>query len=256
MLDTNQPRIEAALEVVDSEIEFATDERRAFRRFRQRLSAIDPATPATAGTTTGDGAALSLASGTPSPGEGIREVRRANRETVMDTPHFETEYGESLRANVAAELGSEVATQVADGSRLTPVLHEALDAGSKQAVVERTEFRRILERERDSLTAIRATLDDCDRRLLEIGETISEGPDSVTLGHLDERLVAIERECQDQAEDRQRRLRHRSVGSFTGVEGRSLVEFLYAECEATCPGLAAIADCLSTVQTLRQRCLR
>jgi hypothetical protein len=256
MIETNQPRIEDALEIVDSEIEFATDERRAFRRFRQRLSAIDPAGPATTGAAMSDGATLTVASGTPSAGEGIRDVRRAYRETVMNTPHFETEYDESLRAHVAAELGTEVATQVVDGYRLTPVLREALETGSEQAAAERTEFLRVLEGERDSLAAIRATLDDCDRRLLDVGETLSEGPDTVTLGRLDDRLAAIERECQDLAEDRQRRLHHRSVGPYSGIEGQSIVTFLYAECEATCPGLAAIADCLSTVQTLRRRCLR
>lgn len=256
MLDTNQPQIEDALDIVDREIRFAKDERRAFRRFRQRLETIDPVTPTGSGAAMGGGETLALAGGNAAPGEGIRAVRRAYRETVMDTPHFEAEYDESLRANVAGEFGAEVASQVAEGRQLLPVLHETLDAGCEQAARERTEFLRVLERERDSLRAIRTTLDDCDRQTLDVSEALSEAPDSATLGRLDQRLDGLEQECRDLIAGRQRRLHHRSVGSFSGIDEESLVEFLYADCEATCPGLAAVANCLSTIQSLRRRCLR
>lgn len=256
MPETNHPRIERALEAVDREIAFATDERAAFRRFQARLTTIEPATQSSPSPVRSGGGMATLSAGDPTPSEGIRAVRRAYRETVMDTPHFTDEYDESLRENVAAELGAEVAAQVADGSQLTPVLYDALETGSQQAALERTEFLRVLDRERESLCEIRETLDDCESDAHALSEAVTDAADSAELGHIDRGLAALERECADLAGARQSRLHDRTVGSFSGVEGDSLVDFLYEDCEATCPGLAAIADCLSSVQAIRQRCLR
>ncbi|MFC7018791.1 MULTISPECIES: DUF7260 family protein [Haloarcula] len=253
---TTQPRIERALEILDSEITLATDERAAFRRFRARLTSIDPAASATPSSVGAGGGTITLGGGDPAASEGIRAVRSAYRETVMATPHFEREYDESLRANVAAELGAEVAAQIADGTRLTPVLYGALERGSEQAILERTEFLRVLERERESLRAIRDALDDCEREAHALSEAVTDAADSAELGRIDERLVALEGECADLAERRQACLHGRTVGSFSGIDADSLVEFLYEECEATCPGLAAITDCLSSIRAIRQRCLR
>jgi DNA-binding transcriptional MerR regulator len=253
---TTQPRIERALEILDSETTLATDERAAFRRFRARLATIDPVAPATPSSVGSGGGTMTLGGGDPAPSEGIRAVRTAYRETVMATPHFEREYDESLRENVAAELGAEVAAQVADGARLTPVLYEALEQGSEQATLERTEFLRVLERERESLREIRDALDDCESEAHALSEAVTDAADSAELGRIDDRLAALERECADLAERRQACLHGRTVGSFSGVDADSLVDFLYEECETTCPGLAAITDCLSSIRAIRQRCLR
>ena len=43
MTETSQPRTDAAIEVTDREIEYATAERDAFRAFRSRLERVDPA---------------------------------------------------------------------------------------------------------------------------------------------------------------------------------------------------------------------
>ncbi len=42
MVETHHPVIEQALAAVDSELEIATTEKRAFERFRSRLSTVDP----------------------------------------------------------------------------------------------------------------------------------------------------------------------------------------------------------------------
>ncbi|MFC7027055.1 hypothetical protein ACFQJ5_04890 [Halomicroarcula sp. GCM10025324] len=256
MPETTHPRIERALDVLDRERRLLTDERRAFRRFQRRLATIEPSPPSSPLAVASGGETVALSTGEPTPSDGLRAVRTAYRETVMATRHFDSEYDETLRQNVTAEFGADVATQIVDGHRLTPILHESLETGSQQAAQERTEFLRVLDRERESLCAIREALDECEREAHELSQAVTDADDSVELGRIDDRLTTLKRECTDLAGARQTRLHKRTVGSFSGIEGDSLVDFLYGEFEATCPGLAAITDCLASIQAIRQRCLR
>ncbi|QLH80314.1 DUF7260 family protein [Halosimplex pelagicum] len=268
MTDTPHDRVADAVETVDREIEYITDERAAFDRFRARLSKVEPWTPATAdgnatdaasigagSAATGSAPTLAAARSEPPVGTGLRTVRTAYRETVMAVPHFEAEYDDTLRANLAAECGADVAAQVVDGTRLTPPLYRALAAAADRAVDERSRFRRSLERERDSLTAVGDGLAACERRLDEIGAEL-DGADSARLSRLDERLAETEATCADLADERQRLVHGRPAVPLSGVDGVSLINFLYGDRERRCPALAAVADCLERVRDLRTRCLR
>ncbi|WP_135365379.1 DUF7260 family protein [Halosimplex halophilum] len=268
MTDTPQDRVADAIGVVDTEIEYTADERAAFDRFRARLSKVEPWTPATAdgnaidaaNAGTGPGAAgsaptLAATRSEPRAGAGLRTVRTAYRETVMAVPHFEAEYDETLRESLAAEFGADVAAQVVDGARLTPPLYRALGAAVDRAVDERQRFRRTLERERDSLAAVRDGLAACERRLDEVAAEL-DGADAERPGRLDERLADAEATCADLADERQRLVHGCPAVPLSGVDGVSLVTFLYGDRERRCPALAAVADCLERVRDLRTRCLR
>jgi hypothetical protein len=268
MTETPHDRVVDAVGTVDREIEYIADERAAFDRFRARLSKVDPWTPATADgnatdavtagtgpTVAGSAPTLAAAQSEPRAGTGLRTVRTAYRETVMAVPHFEAEYDDTLRANLAAECGADVAAQVVDGTRLTPPLYRALAAAADRAVDERSRFRRSLERERDSLTTVSDDLAACERRLDEIAAEL-DGADVGSLGDLDERLADAEATCADLADERQRLVHGRPAVPLSGVEGVSLINFLYGDRERRCPALAAVADCLERVRELRTRCLR
>ncbi|WP_436907960.1 DUF7260 family protein [Halosimplex marinum] len=261
MTETPHDRVAEALRIVDREIEYSTDERAAFDRFRARLSNVEPWTPAAAdGDATGPalggaGPTAVAARSEPRAGAALRSVRAAYRETVMAVPHFEAEYDETLRASLAAEFGADVAAQVVDGARLTPPLYRALRAAADRAVDERRRFSRSLERERDSLAAVRDGLAACERRLDEI-EGELDGADAERLSRLDERLADAEATCADLADERQRLVHGRPAVPLSGVDGVSLVTFLYGDRERRCPALAAVADCLERVRDLRARCLR
>jgi hypothetical protein len=261
MTDTPHGRIDEALGVVDREIEYISDERAAFERFRARLSNVDPWTPAraeadaTEGVVAGAGpSAVAMRSDRPT-GAGLRTVRTAYRETVLAVPHHEAEYGDTLRANLAAEFGAEVAAQVVDGARLTPPLYRALAAAADRAVDERRRFRRALDRERDSLVAVRDELAACQRRLDGVAERL-DGAGPERLAELDDRVADVEATCADLADERQRLVHGRPAVSLSGVDGVSLVTFLYGDRERRCPALAAVADCLDRARGLRTRCLR
>lgn len=257
MLETTHPRIERALTIVDREIRYATAEKRAFRQFCKRLQRIDPVAPTSQTTATCVGGdAMALASGTQSSATRLHTVRTAYRETVMAVPHFEAEYDETLSQNLDGEFGAELAAQVVDGTRLTPVLQEALVAAAQRAIEERTRFLDALRTERDSLRDAQETLDEYERRAQRLSEKLGLASDSGELASVDEQLHTLEAEAEALARARQQFIHSRSAGALAGVDETSLVRFLYDECNVAFPALADITACLETIRRHRQRCLR
>ncbi|GAA5434294.1 hypothetical protein Hjap01_03785 [Haloarcula japonica] len=191
----------------------------------------------------------------PKPETSLRAVREAYHETVMSVPHFETEYNDSLEENMSLEFGPELGTQIATGTRLTPQLYEALLAASEGARDERGTLLPALERERESLQSAEKTLDDCERRGATLGANARQTTDPVRLDRIDDQLAEIEKDCKTAAMTRQQRLHSRSVAAFSGIDGTSLVQYLYNDCSVTCPALADIVACLDTIRRHRRHCL-
>lgn len=257
MVETHYPCIEQALAAVDSELEIATTEKRAFERFRSRLSTVDPSpqqektgVPATGGSVIPVGG-RSTETGRTS----LQRVRTAYRETVMSVPHFDAEYGDSLRENVAIEFGVDIASQVTGDGQLTQMLREALLAGAASKVDEREEYERILRRERESLREVHAGLADCEQRAHALGDAATEAQGDELIDH-DARFAALEETCDDLAAERQRVIHGRGESRISGITGDSLAGLLYADLETTCPALREIARCVDTIQSHRRRCLR
>jgi len=256
MPETRQPHIETALTLLDRERRYTNAERSAFERFRARVAEVEPALSATRGGV-GDAAgdAMVRAATSAPPDSAARSVRAAYRETVCSVQHFEAEYDETPAAHFAAELGADVAAQIFGGGRLTPPVHDTLLAGVDKAIEDRETYLKTLRTERASLREIRDRLDDCEARTVELGSQITN-TDSAERSAIDEQLQALEATCTDLAASRQELLHGRSTAQLVGISGESLVQFLYADCEATCPALADIADCIETIRRHRERCLQ
>jgi len=253
--ETSQPQIEQALAVVQREIDCIEAELSAFRRFRTRLVSIEP-TGQSAGTVDTSAGGMSVLSARQlKPDTSLRAVREAYRETVMAVPHFEAEYDDSLEANMSMEFGPELGTQIATGTRLPPQLYEALLTASEGARDERETLLPALERERESLQSVRATLDDCERRGAALGANARRTTDPARLDTIDDQLAEIEADCETAAAARQRQLHSRSAAAISGIDGTSLVRYLYGDCSATCPALADILACLDTIRRHRRHCL-
>ncbi|KAA9399861.1 hypothetical protein Har1130_01910 [Haloarcula sp. CBA1130] len=253
--ETSQPRIEQALAVVQREIDCVEAELTAFRRFRTNLASIEP-TGQPAGTVdTAAGGMSALSTRQPKPDTSLRAVREAYRETVMAVPHYEAEYDDTLEANMSMEFGPELGTQIATGTRLTPRLYDALLTTSEGAHDERETLLPALERERESLQSVRATLDDCERRGAALGANARRTTDPVRLDTIDDQLAEIEADCETTAATRQQQLHSRSAAALSGLDGTSLVQYLYDGCSVTCPALADIVACLDTIRRHRCHCL-
>lgn len=169
--------------------------------------------------------------------------------------HFETEYGESLETHFAAELGTGLATQLFDGGRLTPTVHDALLAACDRAIEERGTYLETIQAERASLSHVRDRLDDIESRAAELGRSITSTTASRDYSAIDRELRSLEAACDELIQRRQEGLHGRSTAQLAGVSGESLVRLLYADCEATFPALADTAACLDTIRTHRERCL-
>jgi hypothetical protein len=256
-METRQHRIEAALETLERERTCTHDERTAFERLRSRVASIEPSPETPTESPTGRGGGTAVLSGHANRSDaGVRTVRQAYRETVLLVSHFETDYGESLAENLAAELGTGLAARLFDGGRLTPQLHDTLLAACDRAIEERETYLETLATERTSLCQTRDRLDEVESRAVELGFAVGETTDSREYGEIDCALQDLKEDCETLAQRRQELLHGRSTAQLVGISGERLVQLLYDDCEATCPALADVADCLATIRTHRERCLR
>lgn len=250
MTTSTNPRIEQAAVAVEAELDCIEAEREAFGAFRRRLARFDVDATRTDGGSIGirrDDAGLA--------GDGrLQLIRDAYRETVMDTSHYEDDYNEAIHANMAVEFGPELAAYVTSGSPLIPTAYRALIEATKAAERERSDFAAILKRERRSL-------DDVDGALAtvecEAHEICPDDPASVQdLPERRRRLTELERECGQIAKDRQDLVHDRSVSAIEGIDGSSLVGYLYDSLDVTCPALAATAEVADSINRIRWRCVR
>jgi hypothetical protein len=258
MVTTHHPFIERALAVVNEELEIAAAEQRAFKQFRSRLSAIDPdPSPSLSGVTTAGKATMAVSGYDAEPsGESLQKARTVYRETVMTVPHFESEYGDTLKENVAIEFGADLANQLMDGDRLTRVVREALLSAAASVIDERETYERNLVEERESLREIHAGVADYTKRAYTLGEEAQTTSGSETLAELDTRFAELEEECADLATARQHVIHSRRNTQISGVDEKSLTTLLYRDLETPCPGLTAITRCLDTIQNRRRQNLR
>lgn len=256
MVKTTQPTIQRASAIVEEEIEFVSAERDAFERFLSRLHDVQVPDARTGGPAQRGGATATLFARAAGPSDELAAVRTAYRETVMDVPHFDTEYGETLQENLAAEAGEPLATQVATGEELTPAVYEALVEASESSRDDREDFLGHLERERDSLAEVETELNDLEARVVELQEALAEATTSTEFAAIDDELQTIEQRCTDLANRRQRLLHNRATRTLSGIDDVSLAGYLYSELDTVTPALTDIASCLELVRHCRKRCLR
>lgn len=242
------PRIDAAVTVVESEIEATRVEVDAFRDFRARLKRIKP--ESTIGSQSGGALATAASVSGTSPGS----IRDAYRETVMAMPHYERDYGESLIENVTAEFGVAVRELLRGETPISWMHFGVIETATGQSLEEREEFLRALEGERDSLRRVSERLETIEQELLDLqragpgGGRNEESPVDTSRAA---KLNQLAGECQKLSTNRQQKLHHRVVSGVSGIGDESLVQFLYDDTEHRFPALVEIADVLSRIESLR-----
>jgi hypothetical protein len=235
-------RIDAALDAVADERETISDEYAALAAFDRRVAELSTVTVSTGPPLVTD----------PQPsGPSLTRLRRAYTETVMDTPHYETEYGDTVAESLAAEFGDDLAAALLGGTALTPELRDAVRAATDAAQHERAEFLDVLDREADSLAA---AADDVDTLTSEL-ESLDDRPLSArdfdelhglwsTLQDIDARVDAISLRRQETIRS------HRN--DLPGVPA-DLCEYLYHDLSAAYPVLASLADFGTRLERARRR---
>jgi hypothetical protein len=224
-------RIDAALDAVAEERATIRDEYEALEAFDGRVAELPTVTVSTGPPLVTD----------PQPsGQSLDRVRTAYAETVMATPHYETEYGDTVAESLAAEFGDDLAAALLGGKALTPELRDAVRAAADAARREREEFLDVLDREADSLS----TAADDVAAVEEAFESIDDRPlPARSFDDLHDRWSTI-RELQARIEGISLRRQETIRGHRTNLPGvpTDLSEYLYHDLSSSYPALASVAD--------------
>lgn len=246
--------IDAARSLLEEERTRIADEAAAFGAFARRVADVEPATtPVTDG---GPTASTSLET---TPGDdSLAAVREAYRETVMDVPHYDEEYDESLARNMSLEFGEDVAGAVENGTPLTPQLKATLVERSRTARRQRASLLTKFEEEAEAL-------DDAERTLATCRRTAERIRDADLARYSFDELAAewrllAERQSDAEAllEQRQRTVQERERTTGTRPGGPSFEEYVYGPMDVTHPVLAAgttVADRLDDARERVERAL-
>lgn len=238
-----------AKEICAEEWARTRSERDAFEAFVRRVGAIDlPAIQVHDG---GLGVApLSQAH------DGVQQVERVKdvyRNTIMDVPHYEEEYDETLREHMAAEFSEDIATAICDGGTLTPQLQQALVHHGREARDEREALLEALDEEVDSLSAATPAIRDLDASLAAFSERRLRRLSFDELTGAYRELHELRGRVRELVEERQRTL-HEGVHLGRRLDDAShFYAYLYHPLDVTYPVLADGTTLVDEIERARSR---
>lgn len=148
-------------------------ERKAFEEFRRRVSTLPPKMTANAVTESTPQTQLEILDNS---SNGIDRVRQAYRETIMSVDHYGLDYDEPLPANMAAELGADIAHAVNSGQPLATSLKRTIITASQNAAADRSEFLKELKQERAAIDEARKVLASIDTPTASVKHPLSACP--------------------------------------------------------------------------------
>jgi hypothetical protein len=253
--------VDAARQAVEREREVVATEVEAFRAFRRRLRAAEADT-ATTDAATASGLPNTASAGTAAGHAGTARrddrIRVAYEATVMDTPHYDEEYGDAFPESVAAEFGPELAAAFTADRPLTPVLKRQAVAAARDAEERRDGMLAALADERDALDAAGGALGEIRQDLVAVRSRPFYDCDRRELDALWGELDDLEARCGALA-------RRRQVGDLDParlafpVGDATLPEYLYGSLPASYPVLHAVgaaADCIVATRRPVERARR
>lgn len=239
-------RIDSALDAVEDERVSVGAERDALVAFSRRVAELPTVTVSTGPPLVADRSR----GGDPS----LERVRTAYTETVMDVPHYEAEYGDTLANSLAVEFGDDLAAALVSGSTLTPTVRDAVRAAASSAQREREEFLDVLEREASSLEGVRADVETVQSELAGLDDRPLSTRRFDDLHHLWSQVSDLRARVDGIGLRRQETIRsHRS--NLPGVP-TDLTEYLYADLSTSYPALASLASLGEELEQARRRTAR
>jgi len=216
--------VDVAREAVAEDLERTEAERDAFEQFAERVETVETERPPSSTRTLHAGESRSL-----------QRVRSAYRETVMQTDHYRSVYGEPLLENAAVELGAGIAHELDSNDRtaFTPRLKRTVSSAANRCVDDRIAFRAHLEAERESLRCAHDDLTDLVSNL--DGTSIPEWYRAEFADRLD-RIATTRQEAL------------RKIGPPGDFDGHDLCEYLYGSEGWTYPVLLSVGRLRESVR--------
>uniref|UniRef100_UPI00300ED242 DUF7260 family protein n=1 Tax=Halalkalicoccus ordinarius TaxID=3116651 RepID=UPI00300ED242 len=240
--------------MVQTEHERILAERDAFKQFRECVADLDPS---------------STVSKTPPPSqefspsidrhsasstvEGLDDIQQAYRDTVMNTPHYDEEYGDPLVQDMTIEFGEDLTAAIMTNAQLTSSLQHVVVQAATAASARRTAFSTRLDEEE-------ATLEDAYQTLATIGEQYEQITDQPRhqqsvddLWETHQQLTKRISTCEHLVEERQTQRTDGHTSLPRTDEVGDLQEYLYRSLDVTYPILADGTTVLERCLTARRR---
>lgn len=249
-IDASLTTLNEAIQWAENEHQVIDAERRALESFAARLETIEPETVSRSSSGPETIRTLDLAGGYSM--SRLAAVRDAYRETVMNTDHYDTEYGESLEQNVYNELGSGFAEVLNQGSMLTTPVYRRFRTATADAVKRRKRVLELLATERDGLRTVHTALVPARKKLEEVRACQFQRWTTAALHAEYDRIEEFQDRCEELATERQR-ARREHVRKRSALPDRTVTEgYLYQPLDTSNPGLAAIAVVADRLQVTAQ----
>lgn len=240
-----------ARSVVDRERERASAEREAFAEFARRVDTLEASSeqPVTNG-----GSITTISSTTHE--EELDHIEEAYRKTVMDIPHYEEDYDESIFVNMAAELGEDITSAVLAENRLTPQLKQGLLARANEARDRRSMLIDDLDREADLLADIDGEFQEIDSTIDDLEESSFSRKDFEELIGEWEQLQSLESKLTDRLDKRQHQLQETRATIRRPDQQQLFHTYLYGSLSSTYPILSTATEFLDRVRSLQSNVLQ
>lgn len=235
--------IPAAIRAVKSEKENVQAEQKTFEEFAEEVQSLSTVSQSAMGTnaqTVNTGANNRV----------LGRVRETYRETVMSTPDFDCEYGESFHEHVAAEFGDDVASLLIEGHQLNEPIKRLLVQQSRQSAQQRKLLREGLTVEERSLEDAQSALQPVQGFLNDVERTNLSEQSLSSLVTLDTQVRAHREHCEDLVDTRQQQIH--TVNRRMNGESKTLTqEYLYRDLSVSFPVLTATLNRMNSLDDVR-----
>lgn len=182
-------------------------------------------------------------------GDGLEDVKDAYRDTVMEIPHYETDYDEPLEKHMATELSPQLAVAVSQSDQLTPAIRNPLVASARSAARDRRILADQLEEELSDLDDAEGTIQGISDRVQMTG---GEGLLQRTYPELQSRwrrLDGLQADVQELLVERQQQLRDRAPGGGSELTTpEDVSNYLYGGLDVDFPVLNSGTELLERVE--------
>ena len=240
--------IRTALETVVEEQEDVVEEIQQFDEFASEVRQLSAPTSSVSGTTVQQ-VNTSTVTGTGS--RMLEQIRNQYRQTVMSTPDFECEYGESFHEHIATEFGNDTAKLLTEGHQFSEPVKQLVIQQAGQSKEQRELLLEGLTIEEQSLREIDAELEPIRHRLSSI-DSIDLARESLdSLAALDSELKTHIQHCNRLLETRQDEI-HTVNRRMHGESKTVTQEYLYGNFSVRFPVLTAILDCSDRLAECRK----
>ncbi|MFW6003988.1 MAG: DUF7260 family protein [Halanaeroarchaeum sp.] len=238
--------LDSAVQTIETERRRTNDERQAFVAFERRVRDIEVEGSTGAGRWLTDDRSVA-----DTGGRALAQVRDAYEETVMSTPHYVEEYGDTYAESLVEEFDVTVTDALVNGDRLNRQVRRVLFAAIEKSKEKRRSFLSALDREaasvRDARNSLRPVLDRLDefqpRAAMNRSSTESDATELPIADYV-ERVETVTETRQDTLFA----LRH---GGWQPPDAPDAAHYFYRELAVDYPVLWATAETSDWIEILK-----